>query len=55
MSLFESKTDNNLEAMRHSASHVMAQAVSELFQLTGEEVALVVAVIRTVSAAFIST
>lgn len=31
MSLFDSDINGNLEAMRHSASHIMAQAVLELF------------------------
>lgn len=31
MSLFDAKADSNLEAMRHSASHIMAQAVLEVF------------------------
>ncbi|MCL2149603.1 MAG: threonine--tRNA ligase [Dehalococcoidia bacterium] len=31
MSSLNSKTDDNLEAMRHSSSHIMAQAVLELF------------------------
>ena len=31
MSFLESKDDGSLEAMRHSASHIMAQAVLELF------------------------